>query len=70
MRAGGEGGILQSRTVDLRKEIKVKIKKQQKELGFPSKGRVRCNFFPGKSQISYTRWLIYVTMLCLCHSNS
>lgn len=52
MRDGGQGGILQSHVVDLRKEITVKIKKQQKQPRFPSKGSIRYNFSPGKLKLA------------------
>lgn len=52
MRDGGKGGLLQSHVVDLRKEITVKIKKQQKQPRFPSTGSVRYNFSQEKLKLA------------------
>lgn len=53
MRDREKGGILQNNVVDLRKEIMIKIKKQQEQPRFPNKGSVRYNFFPqGKLKLA------------------
>lgn len=52
MRDKGKGGLLQSYVVDLRKEITVKIKKQQKQPRFPSTGSVRYNFSQEKLKLA------------------
>lgn len=52
MRDEGKGGLLQSHVVDLRKEITVKIKKQQKQPRFLSTGSVRYNFSQEKLKLA------------------